>query len=127
MISEEGVVLMSVVFKKAYPTVTYQYLNAKRCLLQMPAVAFRIKELYLSLMEKITGLHYKQLVQFLSRHVQSQRKEMIMKDELKQLFSITQNERERELIHYCLFKASGMTSSEVHRTYGLENMHIRAA
>ena len=44
MILNNGIVPMSDVVRLAFPGVTYHSLNAKRRLLQMPIVAFALKE-----------------------------------------------------------------------------------
>lgn len=46
----------------------------------------------------------------------------LTKDELKQLLTLTQNERERELIKYAVYKASKATPTEARRQLGIENM-----
>ena len=129
----EGVILpMSTVSKKVFPAVTYLSVNAKRRLLQMPAVAIRIQgakkgdsELYL--MEKINGLNYEQLSEILSENAQKVVKQHgISKQELKQLLTITKTERERELIRYTVFKTSGVTPTKARRWLGFENMQSRA-
>lgn len=133
MILKGGIVAMAVVFKEAFPTVTYLSVNAKRRLLQMPVVAIRIKgvkkgqnELYL--MEKIEGLNYGQLASFLSENAQKMmKKQGITKEELKQLLTITQSERERELLRYAVYKTSGATPTEARRWLGFENMKSHAA
>ena len=44
IIVDRGIVPVSTVFKQVFPTITYTSSNAKRRLLQMPAVAFQIKK-----------------------------------------------------------------------------------
>ena len=133
MVLKNGIVPLAVVFKAAFPTVTYHSVNAKRRLLQMPVVAFRVKGLQkgqsqLYLMEKIEGLDYGQLANFLSKNIeQLSRKQGITKEELKQLLRITQSERERECIRYAIYKTSGATPTEARRLFGFENMRARAS
>ena len=50
----------------------------------------------------------------------------INKSEIKGLLGLAQSDRERELIRYSLFKASGLTSSGVRRHFGFEKMSERA-
>lgn len=127
MVLKNGIVPLAVVFKAAFPTVTYHSVNAKRRLLPMPVVAFRVKGA-LHLMEKIEGLDYRQLANFLGKNVkQLPRKQGITKEELKQLLTITQSERERECIRYAIYKTSGATPTEARRLYGFQNMKARAA
>ena len=49
------------------------------------------------------------------------------KEELKQLFKLTENERERELIRYSVYKESGSTPTEIRRTPGFDCMKNRAS
>lgn len=121
------------VFKSSFQSVTYHTLNAKRRLLQMPLVALRIcnamsgmGELYL--MEKIPGVDCEHLAEFLTQtNARVTFKPGMTKDELKQLFTLTQTERERELIRYAIFNSSGTTPTEIRRTLGFECMKDRAA
>lgn len=121
LVLKNGMVPLALAFRTAFPTVTYHPFHAKRRLLQMPLVAIRItkdkvkqqSELYL--LEKIEGFDYEKLANFISRNVeQLQRKQGITKEELKQLFEIT----ERELIRYAVYKASGTTSTGACHLYG---------
>ena len=128
-----GIVPMADVFKDVFPGVTYHSLNAKRRLLQMPIVAFRIKgktviQSKLYLMERFDGLDYGQLSKFLSLNAAQQvsNKQTITKEDLKEMFRITQSERERELIRYAIYKTSGATPTEIRHTMGFENMQARA-
>lgn len=84
---------LSVVFKQLFPAITYITANAKRHLLQMPALAFQIKgqkgqsDLYL--MDERLALFLLKISRVVKEH-------RITK-ELKQLLTLTQNDREREL------------------------------
>lgn len=132
IILDRGIVPLSAVFKQVFPTITYTSANAKRRLLQMPVAAFQIKgqkgqrDLYL--MEKVNGVNYERLACFFTENIQrAVREHGITKEELKQLLTLTQNEREKELIKYAVFKTSGATPSEARRWLGMENMRSRAA
>jgi len=39
---------------------------------------------------------------------------------------MAQSDRERECLHYAVFKLSGMSATQVQRQYGFENMNARA-
>ena len=133
MVQSKGIVPLVEVFKSSFQSVTYHSLNAKRRLLQMPLVALRIcnakngmGELYL--MEKIPGVDYEHLAGFSTQtNARVTFKPGMTKHELKQLFTLTQMERERELIRYAIFKSSGSTPTEIRRTLGFECMKDRAA
>jgi hypothetical protein len=127
MIISEGIVKLSVVFKKVFPQATYRSFNAKRRLLRIPLVAISIrKELYL--MEKVTGFNYNSLVLFLKAHSNFSTVECGMqKSDLKALLSIVKGDREKECIRYAIYKCSNMTQTQAKKQFGLENMNARAA
>ena len=63
---------MAEVFRSAFHSVTYHSLNAKRRLLQMPLIAFRVRNANngnseLFLMERIDGVDYEALGCFLTQ------------------------------------------------------------
>ena len=47
------------------------------------------------------------------------------KDQLIQLLTLTQSDREREVIKYAVYKSSGLTPSAARRLYGFEEMSRR--
>ena len=116
LIIKEGVIPIAYVFKAAFPDVTYNSMNAKRQLLQMPVFATPIKgakqnESNLFLMEKFEGFDYSKLSHFSSKSFQElSRRQAITKEEVKSLF--TRSERERECIHYAIYKTSGVTPTQ---------------
>ena len=132
MILENGIEALSVVFKAAFPAVTYHPINAKRRLLQMPLVAIRISrpqkcQSQLYLLEKSEGFDYAKLTRFLSNNIAAaSARKGIVKEELKELLKLTQSERERKCIRYAVYKASGASPSEARRLFGFEDMRSRA-
>ena len=48
----------------------------------------------------------------------------LLKTELRQLLVLAQSYRERELIRYTAFKASGLTKTGARKHYGLENLTV---
>lgn len=133
MVLNDGVVSLSLLFKASFPNVTYHSVNAKRRLLQMPLVIFRVKksekrQSELFVMEKAEGFNYQGLISFLNKSLsQKSRPQGITREEIKQLLKITQSDRERECIRYAVYKASGATPTEARRLYGFDNMRTRAA
>lgn len=127
IIINNGIVPLAKTFKTICPGVTYHAGNAKRRLLQLPIIAMRIHdELYL--MEKIEGLDYSHLTTFLSAKLsQSHKKQGISKDQLKELFLVTQNERERECLRVACYKMSGFTQTRMRKVFGFERMNERSA
>lgn len=47
------------------------------------------------------------------------------KEELKELLSLADSDKERECIRYAVFKSSGVTQTTARRTLGLEKMNER--
>ena len=79
------------------------------------------------LWKKIDNLEYPALLTFLNTKLsQSKAQRGFSKDELKQLLSIAQSEREKECIRYAAYKASSITPSQARRKFGLESMRTRA-
>lgn len=73
-----------------FPNATYHSGNAKIRLLQMPLVAMRIQN-ELFLIEKSKGLEYPLLASFLQGKLsKSQERQGIIKEELKQLLTLTE-------------------------------------
>ena len=131
MILKNGIEALSVVFKAAFPAVTYHAINVKRRLLQMPLVAIRIRGLQkghseLYLLEKSEGFDYVKLTRFMCNNMPTLARKGILKEELKQLLRLTQSERERECLPYAVYKASGAFPSEARRLFGFEDMKMRA-
>ena len=129
MILSSGVIPLSTVFKTAFPSVVYHSPIAKKRLLQMPIVVFHIQSetnrLYV--MEKVEGLNYSQLTDFINKIIQLPAKETITKDQLNGLLTLAQSDREKECIRYAVFKSSGCTSTKARIRFGFENMRARAA
>lgn len=126
VILSSGVAPLSKVFKTAFPSLTYHSPIAKKRLLQMPIVAFHLQsrnnQLYL--MEKVEGLVYHQLVNFIDKIAQLPKKET---EQLNGLLTLAQSDSEKECIRYGVFKSSGCTSTEARIQFGFENMGTRAA
>lgn len=91
IVMREGIICLSTVFKTVFPLVTYHPYNARRRLLKLPLVAFRLsKELYL--MEKVAGFDYNSLMDFLNSKVNVQNSPGMTKDELRSLLSFVKGE-----------------------------------
>ena len=132
MVIDGGIVELSSAFRAAFPDVKYSAYQAKQRLLQMPLVAVRLGEptsgqSQLFLMEHVPSVNYPKLVEFLgaSRAVQSTRSAM-SKKELKQLLAFSQSDREREVIRYTAWKASGLSATAARKHFGLDGMTSRA-
>ena len=134
IVMDNGVCTLSSVFREVFPDVTYNSSNAKRRLLQLPLAAFRIHELSsgkaeVNLIEAVKGVDYVRFQHALTACASKQASSSpaLTKNELKQLLTLAQSNRERELVRYTAFKASGLTVTGAKRHYGLENMTERSA
>ena len=129
IILEAGICTMSSVFRTVFPEVTYHTPYAKRRLLQMPVVAIRIQEpssgrAEVHVMELMSGVDYLKLGHFLNACAskKSTPTPSLSKVELKQLLHLAQNDKERELVRYTVFRSSGLTESGARKYYGFENL-----
>ena len=130
---ENGFVKLSQAFKTAFPHVAYHSHSAKRRLLQLPLVAFRVgeprsglSEVYIC--EHFSGVDYQQFLKLLNAlHLQKKSRELSMsKSELKDLLSLAQTDKERECVRYAVWKSSGLSVTAARRVYGFENLRERA-
>ena len=131
LIADNGFYPMSVAFKSCFPNVTYSSAIAKRKLVQLPLAAITIgtpasgkSEVYL--MEAVGGLDYRKLIQFLQSKISHGVVPGITKQQMKELLSFAQSDRERERLQYSICKSSGLTSTAARRIYGWEKMSDRS-
>lgn len=78
-------------------------------------------------MELIPGVDYEKLVNIFESATSTTSSQTISKSELQNLLTLAQSDREKELVRYTAFKASGLTASAARRQYGFDNMGERAA
>lgn len=133
IIIEKGICTLPYVFREVFPEVTYNTHNAKRRLLQLPVVALRIREASsrkaeVNLMEVVRGVDYVKFQRVLGTQAsrEASSSPALTKNELRQL-SLAQSDRERELVCYTAFRASGLSATGARRHYGLDNMTERSA
>ena len=98
IVFDKEIVPMAQVFRTAFTSVTYHSLNANRRLLQFLLVAFRVGNTNssnneLSMMEKIEGVDYEASGCFLTQCTTKPLKQNMTKEDVKELFKLTQNER----------------------------------
>ena len=134
VIQEVGICTLSSVFKTVFPEVTYHTPYAKRRLLQMPVVAIRIQEpssgrAEIHIMELISGVDYLKLSHFLNAcaNKKSTPTPSMSKAELKELLHLAQSDKERELVRYTAFRASGLTKTGAQKHFGFQNLPERIA
>ena len=102
----------------------YQEFSNQCFSMQIPLVAMRIQN-ELFLIEKINGLEYTLLASFLQGKLsKSQEQQGITKEELKQLLTLIESDREKECIRYTVFKAAGLSQTKARQQFGLENMTL---
>ena len=77
-------------------------------------------------MEAVQGLDYQKLINFLEQKLCNGVMPGLSMEEVKQLLSFARNHRERELLRYSIYHASGVTSSTARRIYGWEKMSERS-
>lgn len=101
----------------------------------MPLVAIKVKDLNtkrseIHVTELVNGVDYFKISQFLNATASSSRetpKPSFSKAELNRLLVLAQSDRERELIKYATFKASGLSkSSSSRKHYGFQNLTERS-
>ena len=126
-ILSNGICCLSNLFKVCFPNVTYKSFSARRKVLHIPCVVFPVcNQLYI--MEKVDGLNYVHLSEFLtSKLTAAQAKQGMTKDDLQNLLLIASSDKERECIKYAVYKSSGYTPTRARREYGLDNMANRAS
>ena len=131
IVMEKGITPLKSLFQSCFPGVTYHTPNAKRRLLQMPLAALLIKinkDPKVYVMELNPGVDYEKLIDICeSSNSSATSSKTFSKIDLQNLLSLAQNDRERELVRYATFKASGLTPSSARRCYGFENMTERTA
>lgn len=103
-------------------------------LLQMPLVCLRIdfdsgtSESFL--VEHLEGCNYESLQSLIQNVLKKNSSAMasppVSKDLVKSLLGICQSDRERECIKYTMFKASGLSSTQIRKQYGFEGMIRRS-
>ena len=135
MILKDGVVSLADAFKSAFPGLAYKSSTAKRMLLQMPLVAVRMGDIasgtsQVHLIEYLPGVDYTQLQsilhQFHSGGKPSSNPVMTRAD-IKDLLQLAQSNRERGLLRYAVYKASGLSATAARRHFGFEGMKAHTA
>ena len=131
-IMECGFCVQSEVFKRVFASFKYNAEIARRKLLQMPLVCIiggdRNSGKSLSyLLESQQGLNY-QAIQNLptSKLLTSTSSTSLTKEGLRDILSLAQSSREKELVRYTAFVAGRFSQTSARRTLGLEGMSHRA-
>ncbi len=124
---ENGYVRLSVDFKSAFPSQKYETDIALQRFLQMPLACVKVQKLQLwFLVEFKEGVDYLKLVSFVealccTKTMSAQ----ITKVEIKSILQLACSDRERELIRFSAFKASGMSYTAARKAFGFTGMKER--
>ena len=126
---ENGHIQLSTAFKQAYPTQKYKTDIAISRLLRMPLICIKPHEQNIwFLFEQVVGLDVLKFFHltnalFCAKKVTSS----LHKSEVQSIMSLAQSDRERELIRYSIFRASGLSYTGARKTFGFEGMKDREA
>ena len=132
-VNSNGFQKLSEAFKAAFPKLNYKQDTARLQLLQMPLVCVRLgdsrkKTQSWYLVEFVEGVDYLKFVHFAAA-VQSAKpvaNAAISSSEVKSILSLAQSDRERELIRYSVFKASGLSVTAARKAFGFQGMDVRS-
>ena len=132
-VASDGYCRLSVSFKNAFPTLSYKADIARERVLQMPLACIRLgsPEKGTSswfFVEYVEGVNYQKFACFAEALdcSESSSTPAIHRAEVKALLGLAQSDRERELIRYSVFKASGVSSTTARKSFGFEQMNHRA-
>ena len=132
-VSSNGFQKLSEAFRAAFLNLTYKQDTARLRLLQMPLVCIclgdsRKQTQFWYLVEFIEGVDYMKFVHFAAA-LQSAKpvaNPAISSSEVKSILSLAQSDRERELIRYSVFKASGLSVTAARKVFGFLGMDVRS-
>ena len=121
-------------FQIVSPGVKYMVQKARRLLLHMPLVSIRIGNpakgnSFTILIEHCRGVDYSKISLVLDGLLSSctnQNPQGMEKRCVKMLLSLATSDREREVVRYAIFKASGMSATRARHQYGFERMTERS-
>ena len=125
-------VKLSTAFCSALPDVTYDAINAKHKLLKMPIAALRVDNtasdsFCVYIFEHSESVNYHQLLQLLNHYHEnsSSSSVSITKADIRDILSLTTSDKERELVRYAVWKASGLSATGAARHFGFQEMTKR--
>lgn len=128
-----GYVTLKSAFTQSFPSVDYNVTYARRRLLQMPLACIRIEfdsgvsECFLT--EHHPNANYSSLQALIKGIMQNNnftKSDPISKEVVKSLLGLCQSDRERECLRYTVFKASGLSATQMRKQYGFESMIERS-
>lgn len=133
-VQKNGCVLLSEAFRLAFPSQTYRVHNALERFLQMPLVAIHVGDPSSGssawyLLEHMEGVNVTQLLHFNEALLSPERSTGVTpsldRNNIRSILSLALSDRERELIRYTAFKASGLSVTAARWHFGFQNMAER--
>ena len=129
-IFDNGYTILSEAFRRVFPKIKYTAEIARRRLLQMPLVSIVVGNpstgTSLSyLLECQVGVNYEAIQRLLASHLHNNKEPNITKAALREILSMAQSNRERELIRYTAFVSGNFTQKSARKFLGLEDMNRR--
>ena len=131
LILKNGFVVLSEAFRNSFPSIKYSAEAARRKLLQMPLVSIVVGNAATGkslsyLLESCVGTNYQAIQQLLNSYIKNKQQSKTTKAALREILSIAQSDRERELIRYTAFISGNFTQTAARTQLGLESMNRRA-
>ena len=130
-VANQGYIKLSDAFKFAFPSQTYKTDIARQRLLQIPLACIRLGDPKLGnscwyLVAHVEGVNYSKFACFSEALLTNKTAATIQRSEIKALLGLAQSDRERELIRYSIFRASGATPSAARKNFGFDSMKERS-
>lgn len=131
IILRDGYLTLKSAFIESFLTVEYNVTYARRRFLQMPLTCIRVNyragvsECFL--IENYPNTNYTSIQSLIKSVMQkntSSNSNQISKDVVKSLLSLCQSDRER--LRYTVFKASGLSATQIRKRYGFQSMNKRS-
>ena len=131
-IVDNGYVIMSKAFRQSFLTIKYTAEVARRKFLQLPLVNIIVGDPLSGrscsyLLEHQPGTDYNAIHQILSVQKESSKQPGITKATLREILSLAQSDRERELIRYTAFVSGQFRQTSARKQLGLDDMKRRTA
>lgn len=128
-IADNGYVTMSEAFRRSFPDIKYTAEIARRKFLQMPLVVGDPSSgtSCSYLLEHQPGTDYNAIHQILSVQKEPSKQPGITKASLREILSLAQSDRERELIRYTAYVSGQFSQTSARKLLGLDNMKRRTA
>ena len=127
LVESLGYLKLSEAYRLSFPTRSYKTEAASQCFLQMPLACVRVgipiegrSAWYL--FPFVEGVDYDKFVAFSESLCVTKSSSSIGRPDIKALLGLAQSDRERELIRYSVFKASGSTPTAARKNFGFDNI-----